>query len=167
MLAPRIVTQMTNLVNLGRTKKGSSFPCAIQDPGTRLQKRESKHLLTGPQSTQFPLGSVFQEAWKFLHQVLPAFNAGSKHVTKCDAERGQDLALLLATVPCLFARPRSDRFHQVLCLHAAVVMQCSPVADAAGDPGAKVVLEGVFLRNSPQSYSTYSCRRWSESGNVP
>lgn len=52
---------------------------------------------------------------------------------KCEAAGGRDLALLLATVSCLFARPRSDWFHQILCLHAAVVSQCSPVADAAGE----------------------------------
>lgn len=130
-------------------------------------KDKANTCLLALRSTQFPLESVFQDAWKLLHHILPSFNAGSTHLTKCDAAGGQDLALLLAPVPCLFARPRSYRFHQILCLHAAVVLQCSPVADAAGGRGAEVVLEWVFLRNSPQSYSTHSRRHWSESGNVP
>lgn len=104
------------------------------------RKEKANTCLLALRSTHFPLGNVFQEAWKLLHQTLTVFNAGGTHLIMCDAA-GQDLALLLATVPCLFARPRSDRFHQVLCLHAAVVLQCSLVPHAAGDSGAKVVLQ--------------------------
>lgn len=100
-------------------------------PGCRKEKANT--CLLALRGTQFPLGSVFQEAWKLLHHILPAFNAVSTHLMKCDAAGGQDLTLLLATAPCLFARLRSDRFHQNLCLHAAVVLQCSPVSDAAGE----------------------------------
>lgn len=160
-----MLDEETNLVNRGSTNKGSSFPCAAQDPDTRREKANT--CLLALRSTPFPLESVFQEAWKFFPHILPAFNAGSTHLMKCGAAGGQDLALLLATAPSLFARLGSDRFHQTLCLHAAAVLQCSPVIDAARDQGAKVVLEWVFLRNSPQSYSTHGRRHWSESGNVP
>lgn len=77
-------------------------------------EKRKQTLVCWPRSAQFPLGSVFQEAWKLFHHVFRAFSAGSAHLTKCDAAGGQDLAPLLAAAPCLFARPRSDGFHQVL-----------------------------------------------------
>lgn len=81
-----MLNEETNLVSLGRKKKGSSFPCAIQDPVPGRKEKANTCLLT-LRSTQFPLGSVFQEAWKLLHQILPAFNAGSTHLTKVQEDR--------------------------------------------------------------------------------